>query len=231
MRILHLSQALVNNGKTTKYLDEQLSSNTGNHINVLNVIHSIESGNKHNFMKKAGKLKMFSPLNVYHHHVDWNLLSNTNFALNNNSILAPQWKELLNSIVSGTIQSPAEAVEKSDVLITKAIGLGVTHKTGQWLIYIRHEDVNYFIGVFDHANDILTQMEQKLEMQHIGNSINIILTDADNDNKPLAPELQKQARLHLKHANEKELKEKVISLIKEEFPVLLINVSGFEEDK
>ena len=171
-------------------------------------------------MKNSGKLKMFEDLEVYHHHVNWDLLNNTVWAMNNDKELAPQWKNILDAIATGNISSAADAVEQSDGIITKAIGVGATHKTGQWLIYVRHESINYYIGVFDHINDTFTLMEQQLEKQHIGKRVKIILTDANNGNKPYLPEEQKALRIYLKRYNEEKLKKEVNSIIMEEFSIL-----------
>lgn len=213
-----LSQALVNNGKISQSLKQQIDSNTGNIINLIEVIRCIESGVKHSFMKPAARLKMFTDIEVYHHHVNWELLENAICSLNHN----PDYLQLKKQIQNGTMDKQ-KAIQLTDPLILKAVGIMAKNHTGQWLIYIKQNSINYFIGVFKHSNDILTWIKSDLDEKYfnLGVSFKIRLTDAENNNRVLTDNEQMEVIKKNKKYNDQFLKQQILDIISKDFPFLL----------
>jgi hypothetical protein len=213
-----LSQALVNNGKISQSLKQQIDSNTGNIINLIEVIRCIESGVKHSFMKPAARLKMFTDIEVYHHHVNWNIYENAIWYLKRNS-------EYLNIIQQLQLKKITleKATQLIDPLLLKAVGMMAKNHTGQWLIYIKQDSLNYFIGIFRHSNDSLTFIKSEFDKRYfnLGISCNIRLTDAENQNRALADIDQEIVIKKNKKYIDELLKQQILDIINKEFPWLL----------
>lgn len=156
--LLNITQALTNGGVISDYLKQQLESHTGNTPHVLTVIQAIEDDTKHAYMKKANRLKMFDNIDIFHHHVNWSVLENAKYAIRHDPHLSKMFLNMLETKDFSQIEE----------LTSKAIGMGVTHKTGQWLIYTKFNNLNYFIGIFPHTNDYFTNLEQELEKKYVG---------------------------------------------------------------